>query len=160
MFFFIAGRFWLAGDVVWDTENPHRNGPRNNQGNPIAAPPQSGAPPRNKGLIFGLIKGNQWVFISPDHKGPRLFLGGNVALGGSPLGFPLNNGNSRVHPVVGFFVSDLQWSVLMFCVGRRVSASFFGMLDAKLTFKRFWKVLMFGRNMIKFKLLFNCLFHG
>ena len=26
------------------------------------------------GLIAGLIKGNQWVFISPDHKGPRLFL--------------------------------------------------------------------------------------
>ena len=30
-------------------------------------------PPRNKGLIAGLIKGNQW-FISPDHK--ALFLGG------------------------------------------------------------------------------------
>ena len=26
-------------------------------------------PPRNKGLIAGLIKGNQWVFISPDHIG-------------------------------------------------------------------------------------------
>ena len=36
------------------------------------------APPRNKGLIAGLIKGNQWL-ISPDHK--ALFLGG-VALGG------------------------------------------------------------------------------
>ena len=42
------------------------------QGNP-SCPPQSGAPPRNKGLIFGLIKGNQWL-ISPDHK--ALFLGG------------------------------------------------------------------------------------
>ncbi len=33
-------------------------------------------PPRSKGLTAGLIKGNQWVFISPDHKGPRLFLRG------------------------------------------------------------------------------------
>ena len=31
---------------------------------------------RNKGLRAGLIKGKQWVFICPDHKGPRLFLGG------------------------------------------------------------------------------------
>ena len=31
-------------------------------------------------------KGNQWVFIVPDHKGPRLFIGGNVALGGVRLG--------------------------------------------------------------------------
>ena len=30
-------------------------------------------PLRNKGLIAGLMKGNQWVFISPDHK--ALFLG-------------------------------------------------------------------------------------
>ena len=36
-------------------------------------------PPRNKGLIAGLIKGNQWL-ISPDHK--ALFLwGGYVARG-------------------------------------------------------------------------------
>ena len=41
--------------------------------------------PSNKGLIAGLIKGNQWVFIVPDHKG-RLFLA-EVALGGQ-LGFP------------------------------------------------------------------------
>ena len=34
-------------------------------------------PPRNKGLIAGLIKGNQSL-ISPDHKGPRLFLGGGT----------------------------------------------------------------------------------
>ena len=32
-------------------------------------------PARNKGLIAGLMKGNPW-FISPDHKGPRLFLRG------------------------------------------------------------------------------------
>ena len=25
-------------------------------------------PPSNKGFIAGLIKGNQWVFINPDHK--------------------------------------------------------------------------------------------
>ena len=34
--------------------------------------------PRNKGLIAGLIKGNQWL-ISPNHK--ALFLGGGT-LGG------------------------------------------------------------------------------
>ena len=47
-------------------------------------PPGPRTPPRNKGLIAGLIKGNQWVFISPDHKGPRLFLGGGATwrLGG------------------------------------------------------------------------------
>ena len=38
-------------------------------------------PPRNKALIAGLIKGNQWVFINPDHK--ALFFGGEgVALAG------------------------------------------------------------------------------
>ena len=36
-------------------------------------------PLRTKGLIDGLIKGNQGL-ISPDHKGPRLFLG--YVLGG------------------------------------------------------------------------------
>ena len=49
-----------------------------NQGNPSDRPPQSYVSPRNKGLIAGLIKGNQWL-ISPDHK--ALFLG-RVALGG------------------------------------------------------------------------------
>ena len=33
-------------------------------------------PPRNKGLIAGLIKGNQWVFISPDHKAGYFWAGG------------------------------------------------------------------------------------
>ena len=44
----------------------------------------------------GLIKGSQWVFIVPDHKGPRLFLGGfprgiggvNVPLGSHDFGPP------------------------------------------------------------------------
>ena len=36
-------------------------------------------------LIAGLIKGNQWVFISPDHTGPRLFLGGVRGPGGGTL---------------------------------------------------------------------------
>ena len=45
----------------------------------LAAPPQSYPPPKlpppsNKGLIAGLIKGNQWL-ISPDHKA-GYFLGG------------------------------------------------------------------------------------
>ena len=53
------------------------------------APPKATFTPRNKGLIAGLVKGNQWVFISPDHKGPRLFLGGNVALGGGPARIPM-----------------------------------------------------------------------
>ena len=38
-------------------------------------PPGHVPPPRNKGLIADLIKGNQWL-ISPDHK--ALFLGGYV----------------------------------------------------------------------------------
>ena len=33
-------------------------------------------PLRNKGSIVGLLKGNPMVKPSPDHKGPRLFLGG------------------------------------------------------------------------------------
>ena len=40
----------------------------------LAAPPKATFTPRNKGLIAGLIKGNQWL-ISPDHK--ALFLGGS-----------------------------------------------------------------------------------
>ena len=43
-------------------------------------PPNATYPPRNKGLIAGLIKGNQWVFISPDHTWPGDFLVG-FALG-------------------------------------------------------------------------------
>ena len=44
-------------------------------------PPPAHVPPtRNKGWIFGLIKGNQWL-INPDHKA-GYFLGVNVALGG------------------------------------------------------------------------------
>ena len=33
------------------------------------------------GLKYGLLKGNQWIFISPDHKGPRLFLAGGYVAG-------------------------------------------------------------------------------
>ena len=43
-------------------------------------PPQRTPPPRNKGLIAGLIKGNQ-RFMSPDHKA-GYFWGGYVARGG------------------------------------------------------------------------------
>ena len=46
----------------------------------LAAPPQSYVSPRNKGLIAGLIKGNQWL-ISPKSK--ALFLGGGSFGGGS-----------------------------------------------------------------------------
>ena len=34
----------------------------------LRGPPKATSPPRNKALIAGLIKGNQWVFIVPDHK--------------------------------------------------------------------------------------------
>ena len=40
-------------------------------------PPQGHVKPPRKGLIFGLIKGNQWVFIVPDHKAGYL-LGGTL----------------------------------------------------------------------------------
>ena len=50
--------------------------PANDQGNPrTCPPPKLRLPPSNKGLIAGLIKGNQWVFINPDHKA-GYFLGG------------------------------------------------------------------------------------
>ena len=42
----------------------------------VNQPPLNVPPPRNKGLIFGLIKGNQWL-ISPDHKA-GYFWGGYV----------------------------------------------------------------------------------
>ncbi len=41
---------------------------KNTHGYSTKPPPGHVPPPRNKGLIAGLIKGNQWVFISPDHK--------------------------------------------------------------------------------------------
>ena len=41
-------------------------------------PPGHVPPPRNQGLIAGLIKGNQWVFISPDHKAGYFCVGGLV----------------------------------------------------------------------------------
>ena len=45
----------------------------------VLPPPKLRFPLRNKGLIAGLIKGNQWL-INPKHKA-GYFLGG-VALGG------------------------------------------------------------------------------
>ena len=47
-------------------------------------------PPGNKALIAGLIKGNQWVFIVPDHKA-GYFLGGSF--GGGTLDSQLTNLN-------------------------------------------------------------------
>ena len=47
----------------------------------LAVPPQSyPPPPRNKSLIAGLIKGNQWLIV-PDHKA-GYFLGGGSFGGG------------------------------------------------------------------------------
>ena len=40
-------------------------------------------PPRNKALIAGLIEGNQWVSINPNHKAGYFFLGGVALAGGS-----------------------------------------------------------------------------
>ena len=54
-----------------------------NHGYSTNPPPGHVPPPRNKGLIAGLIKGNQWL-ISPDHKAGH-FWGGYVALGGGWL---------------------------------------------------------------------------
>ena len=46
-----------------------------------AVPPYH--PARNKGLYNSRPSlGKPWVFISPDHKGPRLFLGGGCISGG------------------------------------------------------------------------------
>ena len=48
------------------------------------------------------IKGNQWVFIVPDHKGPRLFLGGfHVALGGTGALDSHGSGWKEMVPAVG-----------------------------------------------------------
>ena len=47
-------------------------------------PPPNVPPPRNKGFIFGLIKGNQWVFISPKDK-TGYFWGGPPWPGGGRL---------------------------------------------------------------------------
>ena len=48
-----------------------------------------GEPETTIDLIAGL-KGNQWVFISPDHKGPRLFLGRSLVGGvGLPVMRPI-----------------------------------------------------------------------
>ena len=41
----------------------------------LSHPPPNVPPPRNKGLIAGLIKGNQRVFISPDHKDQKRIMG-------------------------------------------------------------------------------------
>ena len=38
----------------------------------------AGPPPGIRGLIAGLIKGNQWVFINPDHKAGYFFGGGTL----------------------------------------------------------------------------------
>ncbi len=46
----------------------------------MAGQPLTYPPAETKGLIAGLIKGNQWVFISPDHK--ALFPGGRGATSG------------------------------------------------------------------------------
>ena len=53
-------------------------------------------PPRKKGLMFGLLKENQWVFISPDHKA-GYFWGGwvgtwYVALKGGGKGWLTSHG--------------------------------------------------------------------
>ena len=57
-------------------------------------------PPRNKGLIAGLIKGNQWL-ISPNHK--ALFLGGGHVRGGWLTSQKLVN-TRRVHVLSTFFL--------------------------------------------------------
>ncbi len=67
--------------------------------------------PSNKGLIAGLIKGNQWVFIVPDHKG-RLFLA-EVALGGQ-LGFPWNRAHEIGHRAPNFIHTEVPYICCLF----------------------------------------------
>ena len=42
--------------------------------------------PQKYGVKYGLLKGNQWVFISPYHKGSRLFLAGGTWPGSHTFG--------------------------------------------------------------------------
>ena len=79
--YFMQGSFWL-GSIFhgWSTY-----------------PPLTYPPPRNKGLIFGLIKGNHWL-ISPDHKASNLssiFLWENFVRGPFPDFFSKNNPGSQ-----------------------------------------------------------------
>ena len=69
-------------------------------------------PPRNKALIFGLIKGNQWVFIVPDHKA-GYFLGYPRGIGGVPLDSHdiMNKSGDNALMVFDFqgFVDSTRW---------------------------------------------------
>ena len=49
----------------------------------VPPPPKLRLPPRNKGLMFGLIKGNQWVFIVPKIKAELVEL--VILLDGIPI---------------------------------------------------------------------------
>ena len=73
---------------VWSTNT------QVNQGNP-SCPPQSYVSPSNKGLIAGLIKGNQWVFINPKNSLPAISWGG-PALGGGPARIPMSKESLEV----------------------------------------------------------------
>ena len=68
---------WQGRPVILEGNEPKKEigvgGFEYIQGNPsYPPPPKAIPPPRKKGLIAGLIKGNQWL-INPDHK--ALFLG-------------------------------------------------------------------------------------
>ena len=58
-------------------------------------PPQGHVYPQEIAGPNCRIKGNQWLIV-PDHKGPRLFIGGNVALGGGTLDSHDNNSRGVV----------------------------------------------------------------
>ena len=58
-------------------QGPCATGPQRNQLEMTGQPTSPKVPPlRNKGLIAGLIQGNHWIFISPDHE--ALFPGGGA----------------------------------------------------------------------------------
>ena len=55
---------------------------------------------RNKGLIRPKIKGNQWFFISPYHKGPQLFLGGVYVM---RVGAPVDDRHEKINDLTQFW---------------------------------------------------------
>ena len=64
-------------------------------------------PPRNKALIFGLLKGNQWVFISPDHEAGYFFCGDTLGV----VFFSFSSSNFE--SIQGTILKDKTWGELL-----------------------------------------------
>ena len=80
---------------------------------------------RNKGLVFGLIKGNQWVFIDPKNKA-GYFLG-VVALGGGPARIPMILLIVKIGSWKTPFGIGVEKFHFFFWVATTTSFSFFGL---------------------------------